>query len=229
MTPTRDENETKTDDEPWESLHPSSPMRSAGSGEDQKIIDTMGYNVDCPSWVLAEALKASTCQPTSQPLIEGVAPVSYACRDLQRCPRWAAQKQIDDQYEDPEMYKGQAIYIIQALEAFKSDPFYPIWKESLKESSFAWVLITTKAIKHEKGVSYYGAVMIPAYMAEGVCSENGLGSYFVQRRWRDAKGSAGGKKAFDCSLAFHPTNAVYYSWLKAQLCLETCCRTLKQW
>ena len=105
---------------------------------------------------------------------------------------------------------------MKALEEFKADPDLQSWKESLSESSFSWVLITTKAMKHEKGLSYYGAVMIPAHSVESVCMENGLGSHYVQRRWREPEGPKG-KKAYDYCLALDPTNSVYFSWLRAQL------------
>ena len=101
----------------------SSPTRSAGSGEAQQVFDSMDYNVDTQSWVLAEALKDHTCQHTTQHLIERVTPVSYACRNFRSCPRCASQKHIDDQYEDPEMYKDQSVYIMQALEAFLRNTF----------------------------------------------------------------------------------------------------------
>ena len=74
-----------------------------------------------------------------------------------------------------------------------------------------------KAIHHEKGLSHYGAVILPALMVEEMCNHNQLGWYYVQRRWRDIEGPAGTKRAFDYCLGMDPGNAVYYSWLKTQL------------
>ena len=53
LKPTLEDAEAKTDEEPCDALHSSRLTRSAGSGEEQKVIDLMGYKVDTRGWVLA--------------------------------------------------------------------------------------------------------------------------------------------------------------------------------
>ncbi len=112
-------------------------------------------------------------------------PVSSACGNKQQCPRCASEAQIDQGYEDLEMYESHALYIMDALEQFKANPDYQSLKQELVTSTFRWILIVTRAMQHEKDLSHYGAVLLPALMVEEVCKNNMLGWYFVQRRWRD--------------------------------------------
>jgi hypothetical protein len=114
--PTKDEEEAdKTDNEDSGAFYPYSPTMSAGQVEQTDFRDTMDYNVNTRCWVVTDSVSDFTCKATTNVLMEGVTPQLFACHNKRRCPRCAAQVNIKDGYEEPELYKANARYLMEEL------------------------------------------------------------------------------------------------------------------
>ena len=68
-----------------------------------------------------------------------------------------------------------------------------------------------EAVKHDKCLSYYGAVIMPPVAAQEACNDLKLGNFYVQRKWN------ANKRSYDYCLGLDPTNAHYFSWWKTNL------------
>jgi hypothetical protein len=137
--------------------------------------------------------------------------LSFRCNDRKRCPRCAAQHQIEGGFEDPADYLSAAVYILDSLEAYKRHPNYEQRKGKLRSSSYPWVWIVAEAIKETKSLSHYGAIIMPPVLAQKICEDKKLGDYFVQRCWNNDHLS------FDYLLGMDPSNSHYYSWWRINL------------
>ena len=204
--PTKDDEEAdKTDNEEIGAFDLYSSTMSAGRAEQTEVKDTMDYNVNTRTWVVTDTVSDFTCKSTTNVLMEGVTPQLFACHNKKRCPRCAAQVNIKDGYEDPELYKANARYLIDELSKYRDLIEAEERRQELVNCSFSWILIIAKAVRHDKSVSYFGAIPLPARFVEAACRSNRLTSYYVERRWRDPE-SMSLAKGFEYCLAMDPGN-----------------------
>ena len=115
--------------------------------------------------------------------------ITYSKSHAKSCLRCASQVQISSGYENPQGYLDAAIYALESLQEYKQHPHYLRRKEELKGSSCQWVWMIAEAVKHEKCLSYFGAVIMPPVAAKEACKDMKLGNFYVQRRWNANKRS----------------------------------------
>ena len=91
----------------WDDIPEQDPTRLVQPEIVQRAVDEMGLSSDSDRWIVGELLKEQTCQPCH---MNDSQQTSFKCGEKRRCPRCAAQYQIECGYEDPANYLDNAIF-----------------------------------------------------------------------------------------------------------------------